>query len=141
MLRFEQPLWLIGLVLLGGLAIWRHLRMRALTQAYADEALLPWVALGRARRWRPTAWTALQAGIALMIIALAHPQWGEQRNRGGEAVAADVVVLLDLSRSMEVDDLSPSRFDAARTLIDRLLTALGKTSRVGLRVFDNPTGS
>ena len=136
MLRFEHPLWLLLLLLLALTALWHHWRARRLSQAYADDGLLPWVALGQGRRWRPTAWTALQLGVAWLIVVLAHPQWGERRVQAGEALAADVVFLLDLSRSMAVDDIAPSRFDAARTLIDRLMAALGENSRVGLRVFD-----
>ncbi|SIO17982.1 von Willebrand factor type A domain-containing protein [Sulfurivirga caldicuralii] len=136
MLRIEQPLWLGLLAGLALLALWRLWRARLEQRAYADEALLPWVALGRTQRWRPTAWTVLQLGTALLIVALSNPQWGERRTQSATQVAADVVFLLDLSRSMGVDDIPPSRFDAARTLIDRLLAALGENSRAGLRVFD-----
>lgn len=136
MLRIEQPVWLGLLAGLALLALWRLWRARAERQAYADEALLPWVALGRTQRWRPTAWTALQLATALLIVALANPQWGDRQVQTSSQVSADVVFLLDLSRSMGVDDIPPSRFDAARTLIDRLLAVLGDTSRVGLRVFD-----
>ncbi len=136
MLRVEEPLWLGLLAVLVLVAVWRLWRARLEQQAYADEALRPWVALGRTQRWRPTAWTALQLATALLIVALANPQWGERRTQSATQVAADVVFLLDLSRSMAVDDIPPSRFDAARTLIDRLLAALGENSRAGLRVFD-----
>jgi Ca-activated chloride channel family protein len=75
----------------------------------------------------------LCAGIALSIVALARPQWG----RLDEPVfdqSRDIVIALDLSRSMLSPDVKPSRLERSKLLIEALLDRL-KGERVGLIVF------
>ncbi|HTQ31134.1 MAG TPA: VWA domain-containing protein [Opitutaceae bacterium] len=81
---------------------------------------------GRARPW-------LCAGLALAIVALARPQWG----RIDEPVfdqSREILLALDLSRSMNTQDVAPSRLDRAKLLIQSLLDRL-RGERVGLAVF------
>ena len=97
---------------------------RALTLAPAQKNL---PAPSRRLRWR------LWAGLALLVVALARPQWG----RIEEAVfdqSREILVALDLSRSMLADDVKPTRLDRAKLLITSLLEPL-KGERVGLIVF------
>ena len=75
----------------------------------------------------------LCAGIALGIVALARPQWG----RLDEPVfdqSRDIIIALDLSRSMLTPDVKPSRLERSKLLIQSLLDRL-KGERVGLIVF------
>ena len=75
----------------------------------------------------------LCAGIALGIVALARPQWG----RLDEPVfdqSRDIIIALDLSRSMLTPDVKPSRLERSKLLIQALLDRL-KGERVGLIVF------
>ena len=81
---------------------------------------------GRARWW-------LAAGLALAIVALARPQWG----RIDEPVfdqSREILLALDLSRSMLTPDVKPSRLERAKLLIQALLDRL-EGERVGLVVF------
>jgi Ca-activated chloride channel homolog len=100
------------------------------------------------RRWaardglsaRPTA-TRRRAlrGICLLasgcavLLALARPQWGEIAEQSYDQ-SREVMLALDLSRSMLADDVSPSRLARAKLLIESLLDQL-KGERVGLIVF------
>ena len=72
-------------------------------------------------------------GLVCLIIATAGPKIGtevrEVKRRG-----VDVMVALDLSLSMQAEDVSPSRLDKAKYEINRLLDRL-KGDRVGLIVF------
>ena len=75
----------------------------------------------------------LCAGIALGIVALARPQWG----RLDEPVfdqSREIVIALDLSRSMLTPDVKPTRLERSKLLIQSLLDHL-KGERVGLVVF------
>lgn len=69
----------------------------------------------------------------LLIAALCRPQWGDealrQENRG-----LDILVVLDVSRSMLANDVQPSRLAAARHAITELLPRL-QGDRVGLIAF------
>jgi Ca-activated chloride channel family protein len=75
----------------------------------------------------------LCAGLALGVVALARPQWG----RLDEPVfdqSRDIIIALDLSRSMLTQDVKPSRLERSKLLIQSLLDHL-KGERVGLIVF------
>lgn len=75
----------------------------------------------------------LSLAMVLMVFAMAGPQWGykieETKTRG-----VDIMVLLDVSRSMLAEDIKPTRLDWAKTEIRRLISLL-KGDRVGLVIF------
>src|SRR4051794_25913226 len=67
----------------------------------------------------PLAWTAL-------ILGLAGPRWGLS-DETGVAVGRDVVVVLDLSRSMLADDTAgPARWQSAKAGVLDLLDAAAR---------------
>lgn len=65
----------------------------------------------------------LVAALALAILALARPQWGE-RFESTDIRGLEIVFLLDTSASMNAEDLQPSRLEVARTLIVAIVDAL-----------------
>lgn len=73
------------------------------------------------------------AAIALVIIALARPQWGfrweEVTHRG-----LDIMVVLDTSKSMLANDIKPNRLQQAKWGIRNLLERL-EGDRIGLISF------
>jgi Ca-activated chloride channel family protein len=80
---------------------------------------------------RPRIW--LWFGLALCIIALARPQWGVIEEQVFDQ-SREVIIALDLSRSMLAQDVKPSRLDRGKLLIQSLLDGL-KGERVGLVLF------
>jgi Ca-activated chloride channel family protein len=80
---------------------------------------------------RPRIW--LWFGLALCIIALARPQWGTVEERVFDQ-AREVLIAVDLSKSMLAQDVKPSRLDRSKLLIQSLLDGL-KGERVGLVMF------
>ncbi len=132
-LAAPQRLWLLAAVaLLGALAVRSLLRRRralreacgALAGRMAPEANLS----------RPAARLSLSlSGLALLAVALAQPQCGT-RTELSSRYGADVVVVLDVSRSMEARDVRPSRLERARLEVGALLERL-KGDRVGVVVF------
>ena len=137
--HFAHP-WLL-LLLLAPLPVWLWLRMTSPREyngryrAYADERLLPFL-MGRhdlppRQQWRRfLAWSTLWA---VLVIAIAGPRWDftdVQLFRPG----SDLVILLDLSRSMDVTDISPSRLTRARQEIQDLIEH-NRHSRLGLIGF------
>jgi len=122
---------LLAVAALGLYGIWQ--RRRAL-RLFADAHLLP--RLAPHWEWaRPIVrLTLVLASLALIVIALTGPRWGTQtqpllrRN-------IDVMVLLDVSRSMLARDIAPNRLERAKLAIrDDLLPALGG-DRIGLIAF------
>jgi Ca-activated chloride channel homolog len=73
------------------------------------------------------------AALALLVIGAAGPEWGRQVVRRS-ASGSDVVLLMDVSASMDARDVPPSRLEEARrealAVLDRL-----EGSRVGVVAF------
>lgn len=80
---------------------------------------------------KPRFW--LCAGIALAVVALARPQWGRIEEPVFDQ-SREILLAIDLSRSMLTPDIKPSRLDRAKLLIQSLLEKL-EGERVGLLVF------
>src|SRR5690606_28077783 len=78
-------------------------------------------------RWR------LWLGCILAIGAFARPQWGRVDEPVFEQ-AREILIAVDLSRSMLAPDVTPTRLDRAKLLITSLLERLAG-ERVGLVVF------
>ena len=88
----------------------------------------------RPSRWRRWARIAL-LGVSgsAMIVALMQPQWGV-RHVATPRVGAEIMIALDVSRSMLADDAKPSRLERAKAEISDLLSYLGD-DYVGLIAF------
>jgi Ca-activated chloride channel family protein len=75
----------------------------------------------------------LCAGAALSVVALARPQWGRLEEPVFDQ-SREIIIALDLSRSMLSPDVKPSRLERSKLLIQSLLDKLSG-ERVGLIVF------
>lgn len=80
-------------------------------------------------RSHPWLWLALACGI----VALARPQWGRLEEPVFDQ-AREILIAIDLSRSMLATDIKPARLDRAKLLTQALLEKL-TGERVGLVVF------
>lgn len=135
-----QLLWLLALpllALLGELTRRRRAARAPLPKILRAEAGLtaleiapensPAAATGVRVRWR------LWLGVACAITALARPQYGEIETPVFDQ-SREILIAVDLSRSMLAEDVRPNRLDRARLLITSLLERLAG-ERVGLIVF------
>lgn len=76
-------------------------------------------------------WLAL--GLIFCVVALARPQWGRIEEPVFDQ-AREILIAIDLSRSMLTPDVKPSRLDRAKLLTQSLLERLDG-ERIGLVVF------
>jgi Ca-activated chloride channel family protein len=116
-------LW-VWLVTLGAVALSR-LRARRQRRRLAP-GLRPGVGLARDG--------ALLLALACIGAALLGPRLGDRRVRV-PASGIDLVLLLDVSRSMEARDVPPSRLARARGAAEQLLARLGPGDRAALAAF------
>lgn len=73
------------------------------------------------------------AAFGLMILSLAGPRWGSHYQEVHQK-GVDILILLDVSASMGVEDVKPSRLQRAKREIRDLLKNV-RGDRVGLVVF------
>ena len=125
-LSFGRPLWLLLIPLT---LVLLPLTWLALRRALGNARALTRAPL--AAHWGALALIAIAAAIA--ALAAAQPRWGE-RTATLQAGGAQLVIVLDVSRSMDVRDLPPSRLDATRTAIVDTLERLSG-DRVALVIF------
>lgn len=83
------------------------------------------------RRWAKT--TLVAAAAFFVALALMRPRYGTTP-RDGRGEGLDLVVALDVSKSMLAEDVSPSRLERAKAELSRLLDDL-RGDRVGLVLF------
>jgi len=137
--HFTSP-WLL-LLLLVPIAVWLWLRLtspRKHTERYrmyADQHLLPFLLghydLPPRQQWRRfLGWCVLWS---LLVVAVAGPRW-DFRDVQLFRPGSDLVILLDLSRSMDVTDVRPSRLTRARQEIQNLIEQ-NHQARLGLIGF------
>jgi Ca-activated chloride channel family protein len=137
--HFAQPWWLLGLLLIFPVGAWlRRSTVKGETgrlHRYADTHLLPHLTGSREleprERWgRFTRWSLIWT---ILVFAMAGPRWDFTEIRLFSP-GADLVILLDISRSMEVTDVRPNRLTRARQEIEDLIN-LNRRLRLGLIAF------
>lgn len=107
----------------------RRATLRRLGDAELVQMLLAQVSPAR-RRWKAILWLLT---LAALIVGLARPTWGVETERV-ETQGVAVIVALDVSRSMDAQDVSPSRLERAKLDIRDLLDAL-EGNNVGMVLF------
>jgi Ca-activated chloride channel family protein len=133
---FDYPhllylLWIMPVLAL--LYAYGFARKRAALQRFASANLLgtlmPHVSTARQKLKSALALAAL----AFMIVGMAAPRWGshfEDVQRKG----VDIIVALDVSRSMLAEDIAPNRLERAKLAVSDLLDEL-QGDRIGLVTF------
>lgn len=132
---FDQPAaLLVGLgallvLVVEGVLDWRRSGRFAHSHGSLLSSMRPglWVRL----RHLPTAFRVL--GIALLAVALARPQDTTRRD-DSEVEGIDIVLVLDMSRSMAAEDMPGPRIEAAKSTILDFVRRRG-SDRVGIVVF------
>lgn len=128
---FLWLLWILPLLYFGWYIFRRIQKKRA--RSYFDERLLNklrrnyWVTGDRVRL------LSFLGALFFFIIALAGPKIGTEV-REVQRKGVNLMVALDLSRSMNTQDVSPSRLDKAKLELTRLVNRL-QGDRIGLIIF------
>ena len=135
-MSFGTPQFLILLAALPALALflwWAWARRTAALRRIGDSALFDRLGMAAGRGARGLRLALWFIGLSLLIVSLARPQWGsdiEIVEQGG----VQVIVALDISRSMLAEDLKPTRLDRAKLEISDLISRL-EGDEVGIVLF------
>jgi Ca-activated chloride channel family protein len=128
-----ETLPILLLVPLVALLLWafERARRRRLGRVVGPRAPVLAAGLGRGRRGVRAALFSL--ALLLALLAVLQPAWGES-TREVDQRGVDILVCLDVSRSMLARDLIPSRLERARREI-RELAGRSVGDRLGLVIF------
>lgn len=134
-MTFQQPAFLLGLLLvpvLGALYLLAQRRRRLYTMRFTNLALLQSVMGARPsfRRHVPPALFLL--GATGLLLAMAGPILNLEVARSD----ARVMLVVDVSGSMQATDVQPTRLDGARAAARTLIDQLPGSARVGLVSFN-----
>ncbi|MGH7498572.1 MAG: VWA domain-containing protein, partial [Gemmatimonadales bacterium] len=135
-MSFGEPMVLALLALVpvaAWIAVQRVRAQRESLRRFGDPALLARGSTLPDEHRAPLRAALPVAALGFGLLALARPQFGERR---GEMMQSgrDLLVVLDLSRSMTVTDLSPTRLAVAKRAAWETVSA-SPGDRVGLEVF------
>jgi len=130
-MSFDAPMVLLIAPIVGGAgwfaAAWaRHARLKRAARWSPETER----AARGAGRWGPT---TVSVAVFLGVVALSGPRWGEDRVVA-ETRGLDLVIAMDISRSMLAEDVAPSRLGHAQREAHRLVEDLDG-DRIGLVAF------
>lgn len=134
MIRFLAPWWLLAVLpvfALVGLYVWRQLHRRAYALRFTNVDLLRTIApkgLGW-RRHVPA--TAFLLCLLVLAAALARPSVDTRE----PLERATVMLAIDVSLSMQADDVSPNRLAAAQEAAQQFVEELPASYNLGLVSF------
>ena len=136
MVRLEHPeyLWLLMVlpVLLLLFLVNKWSRLKTLNKL-GEERLVKLLVPEMPKSKYVLKYVMLSIAFVLLVIGLANPQIGtktETVTRKG----VNVVIALDVSKSMLAEDMRPNRLERSKRMIDRLMDNL-QNDRVGLVLF------
>jgi Ca-activated chloride channel family protein len=121
---------LIIIPILGIFLMWRDQTGRKRLKKLGDKAksLTNWHK--RNIRIKQGLWLM---GVAMLIIALARPSWGLTN----DVLPTDnmaLIIVLDVSQSMDAQDIVPSRLDRAKLILTDIINNMSNT-QIGMVVF------
>ena len=136
MFRFEDPIYLWLLLAVPLLMFTRFIgyrQRRRKFKKFGDMALLCQL-MPDVSKYRPTAKFCLMTlAYSLLVLLLARPQMGskitnEKRN------GIETIICLDISNSMLAEDVTPSRLEKSKLLVENLVDHF-TNDKIGLIVF------
>lgn len=102
-------------------------------QFLVDQRFMPLLLSGFSRPRKIIKTICWVTALFFIFIALLQPQWGKKSEQVMQE-GRDVLIVLDVSRSMLAQDFAPNRLEFTKFKIHHLLEKL-KSERVGLLLF------
>ena len=123
MFKFANPEYLIALWLIPVLIVLYTLYNRnrkRLLEKFADKQLHKSIMYSFSGNKSKIKFALILTAFTLLILAFANPQVGTKMQEVKQT-GIDVYILLDVSRSMQAEDIKPNRFEKAKYQISNLL--------------------
>ncbi|RBY91353.1 VWA domain-containing protein [Blastococcus sp. TF02A-30] len=133
-MTFQAPWWLLALVgvaALVGLYVVLQLRRKAYAARFTNVSLLGSLVPKRPGWKRHLAFGIVALGIGTLVVSLAQPSTEVRVPRE----RATVVMAVDVSLSMQAQDISPTRFQAMQRAAKEFVDVLPERINLGLVSF------
>ena len=124
-------LWLVGI--LFAFLLWTLNHRRRMIEKFVESKLLGDIAATLNLRRYTLKNILLTLVLVLSVLALARPQWGFEY-REVKRQGLDILLVVDVSKSMLTEDVKPNRLERVKLSIQDLLKKL-KGDRIGLVAF------
>ncbi len=137
MLSFENIEYLIALVIIIPLVlifIFSILKKRKIKKEFGDEMLVNELTKNYSPALFNLKFFLLLSSIILGIIGIANLR-KPAATQGQKKAGIDIMIALDVSKSMLSEDVKPSRLELAKQCVNELIDELGDNNRVGLVLF------
>jgi Ca-activated chloride channel family protein len=134
MIRFLEPAWLLALLPVFAVAaayVWRQFRRRQYAMRFTNVDLLRTLAPKGLGWRRHVSAAAFLLSLLILATALARPSVDKKE----PLERATVMLAIDVSLSMEADDVAPNRIQAAQEAAKAFVNELPPTYNLGLVSF------
>ncbi len=134
---WREPLWLLLIFQPFIFALLKKLSEKNNSSKYADKKLQPWVVFPKHRVLKNILFsknTLYLSAWLLFAIALAGPRTPLTQTDREELYGVNIMLVVDLSRSMRATDITPNRLRRSKIEIFELLSK-ANNHRIGLTVF------
>jgi Ca-activated chloride channel family protein len=125
-------LWLLPLIAIA-LHLFYEYRCRVMSR-FVQKHLIDELAQGFSLKLYRMKAICLMAAFVLMVTAICRPQWGftiQPVKRHG----LDIMVVIDVSKSMLTQDVRPSRLERTKLAVKDLVMKLNGSDHIGLVAF------
>jgi Ca-activated chloride channel family protein len=135
MIRLLSPWWLLAVLpvlAVAGVYVWRQLHREAFAVRFSNVELLRAIApggIGNIRRYAPA--VALLVSLLILALSLARPSIDTKE----PLERATVMLALDVSLSMQSQDVRPTRIAAAQQAAKDFVDQLPEAFNIGLLSF------
>lgn len=137
MIMFENYIFLLGLLALVPLALlfvgvlrWKRKTRKAL----GDEQLINALTAGYSHRLYKLKFVLVAIALALGVLAMANLRKPKVGSTDTDRIGIDVMIALDVSKSMLSEDVKPSRLEKAKQCVSMLIDGINN-NRIGLVLF------
>ena len=137
MLTFENHIFLLGLLALVPLALlfagvlrWKRNTRKAL----GDEQLIDALTANYSPRLYNLKFIMVAVTLALGVLAMANLREPEAGSSNEKRAGIDIMIALDVSKSMLSEDVKPSRLEIAKQCVNMLIDGVDN-NRIGLVLF------
>lgn len=118
-------IWLVDLYMLP--------KFKSNSSRLGEPEVLEKLVEGTSKQRRVIRLVLFSAAIMCFVVALSNPQWGTKREKV-KAKGSDIIIALDISRSMMCEDIAPNRLERSKRFVERLIDRL-KGERIGVILF------